>query len=74
MSKDSKTLEELIKALPPPRRGQVREYVESLLATDSGGSVAQLEFAWAGALKELGSRYTAVELQHEIGRWRTGGE
>lgn len=35
---------------------------------------AKPTFIWAGALKDLRARYTSVDLQHAIAKWRVGEE
>jgi hypothetical protein len=74
MSEEMKTLEELVREVPSEYRAQLRDYLESLLARRSIEPRAKPQFAWAGALEELRGRYTSVELQHCIARWRTDGE
>jgi hypothetical protein len=74
MSKETKTLEELVREVPLEYRNQLRAYVESLLATQRGEPRRKPRFGWAGALKDLRNHYTSVELQHQIARWRIDGE
>ena len=68
----SKPLEELLQALSPEQREQVRSYVEFL--AQAPRSRRKPRFTWAGAAKDLRDQYTSVELQHQISRWRIGGE
>ncbi|MGA2983573.1 MAG: DUF2281 domain-containing protein [Terriglobia bacterium] len=74
MSKLPKTLEDLVREVPSEYRDQLRDYVESLLAGRRTKQASKPQFAWAGALKGLRDRYTSVELQHRIARWRIDGE
>jgi hypothetical protein len=74
MSEQTKTLEELVREVPSEYRAQLRDYVESLLARRSTEPPGKPQFTWAGALEELRDRYTSVELQHCIARWRTASE
>ena len=74
MSEPTKTLEERVREAPEEYRAQLRDHVESLLARRSIERPGKPQFAWAGALESLRDRYTSVELQHRIARWRTGGE
>ena len=74
MAKPSKTLEEMVKELPPEERTEVREFVERVLARRRTERHGKPTFAWVGALKDLRDRYTSVELQHEISRLRTEGK
>lgn len=68
----SKTLEELLQALSPEQREQVRSCFESLARAPRTRRKPQ--FTWAGAVKDLRDQYTSVDLQHQISRWRIGGE
>jgi len=72
--KQPKSLEEMVKDLAPTDQNEVREFVERLLAKGSSEAHGQPKFAWAGALRDLRDRYTSVELQHQIARWRIEGE
>ncbi len=74
MSDPIKTLEELVREVPSEYRDQLRDYVESLLARQGTRQPGKPQFAWAGALRDLRDRYTSVELQHQITRWRVAGE
>jgi len=74
MGEPAKTLEELVREVPSEYRAQLRDYVESLLARRSVEPAGKPQFDWAGALKGLRDRYTSVDLQHQIARWRIGGE
>ena len=74
MSEQTKTLEELVREVPSEYRAQLRDYVESLLARGSIEAPVKPQFAWAGALESLRDRYTSVDLQHRIARWRSNGE
>lgn len=69
-----KTLEEIVRHLTPPDQDEVRQFAERLLARANREVRAQPRFAWAGALQDLRDRYTSVELQHQIARWRIEGE
>jgi len=72
---EPKTLEEIVKHLAPADQDEVREFAERLLAKGgTTGAHGQPKFAWAGALRDLRDRYTSVELQHQIARWRIEGE
>jgi hypothetical protein len=74
MSEPSKTLEDMVREVPPEYREQLRDYVETLLARRSIEQPGKPQFVWAGALESLRDRYTSVELQHRIARWRADGE
>ncbi len=74
MRKHPPTLEELVKVLPPHRQSEVRDFVEFLLTKEQNGARGNPAFKWEGALKDLGTQYTSVELQHLIARWRAEGK
>ncbi len=67
------SIEEMIKSLPEDLQKQVMEYVQSLLEKQGKKGIGQPKFDWEGALKDLKTRYTSVELQHKVSEWR-GGE
>ena len=73
MTKETKTLEELVRDVPPENKGELRRYIEYLLAQGNKPR-GEPRFAWGGALKDTRDRFTSVELQHHIARWRSGGE
>jgi galactose-1-phosphate uridylyltransferase len=64
-------LETLIKQLPPELQEEVKDFVEFLLEKKKKPR-RKLKMNWAGALKDLKSKYTSVELQHKILDWRIG--
>jgi len=66
-------LVELIEELPPELQEEVRDFARFLLERRASKLKRKPEFEWAGALKELRDRYTSVDLQHEISRWREEG-
>jgi hypothetical protein len=70
MSKQVKTLEELVKELPTDSRGAVRDFVEFLLAKNRKKSTKKLRQNWAGALSAYREKYTSLELQQKALDWR----
>jgi hypothetical protein len=74
MSEATKSLEEMVREVPAEYRDQLRSYVQSLLARGSVEQPGKPQFTWAGTLERLRDRYTSVDLQHRIARWRTGSE
>jgi|GEM_PF-567381 hypothetical protein len=70
MGKPGKPLEDLVKELPPGLRDEVRDFVEFLQSREQNMALGVPAFSWEGALRDLGSRYTSVDLQHLIARWR----
>ncbi|MEK6681418.1 MAG: DUF2281 domain-containing protein [Nitrospirota bacterium] len=74
MAETAKSLENIIKELPPDIKQEVRDFVEFLLVRRGIKSCrGKPKFGWAGALKDLRNQYTSVELQHKISEWRIGG-
>jgi len=73
MTTKAKTLGELVREVPPESNEELRRYVEFLIARPRRQR-GEPRFDWAGALKDMRDRYTSVELQHEISRWRSRGE
>jgi hypothetical protein len=70
MQEHSRSLEELMKELPPHYQEEVRDFVIFLLEKWNKRPKHQPTFSWAGALKDLRDQYTSVELQHKISDWR----
>ena len=68
-----KELVELIEELPLELQEEVRDFAQFLLERRAKKPKGKPKFEWAGALKELRDRYTSVDLQHEISKWRIGG-
>jgi len=71
---ENMSLQEMIEILPPDLQKQVYDFVERLLQERSRKPRHSPQFAWAGALKELRTEYTSVQLQHQISDWRTGSK
>lgn len=65
-----KTLEEMVKGLPPELQKEVEEFVKMLLERHAKKSKGKMKFDWEGALQDMRDRYTSVELQHKINDWR----
>ena len=68
-----KELVEIIEKLPPELQEEVKDFAQFLLERRAKKPKGKPKFEWAGALKELRDRYTSVDLQHEISRWREEG-
>jgi hypothetical protein len=66
------SLQEMICALPPELQDEVRNFVKLLSVKQGEKQKTKMRFAWQGALKDLRSQYTSVELQHKISDMRTG--
>ncbi|MCX7855872.1 MAG: DUF2281 domain-containing protein [Anaerolineae bacterium] len=67
-------VDEIVRMLPADIRQEVQDFIEFLLAKREKRARAQPGFEWAGALRDLSSCYTSVELQHQILAWRTEPE
>jgi hypothetical protein len=68
MIEPTKTLEEMVREVPPEYRAQLQDYVRALLTRHPPEPDGKPQFAWAGALQSLRDQYTSVELQHRIVR------
>jgi len=69
MRKGTKPLDDLVKELTPEMEDEVRDFVEFLLKKRQPKPKAKLDLSWRGALRDLGHKYTSVELQHRIVEW-----
>jgi hypothetical protein len=65
-----KTLEDLVRELPPDMREEVREFAQYLLEKRVKGKKKYLAQTWAGGLKEFRDQYTSLELQKKSLEWR----
>jgi hypothetical protein len=65
-----KTLEEMIRELPPELRQEAEDFVKFLVDQRLKRPRSKPKFNWAGALKDWRDEFTAVELQHKIAEWR----
>ena len=70
MSSDHKSLEEIVRELPPDSREKVRQFVETLSKPSRDRSEHKLEQNWAGALSDFRDEYTSLELQQKALQWR----
>lgn len=70
MSTQLKSLDTLVKELPPDSRLEVRDFVEFLLAKRKRESVGKLRQNWAGALSDYREEYTSLQLQKKALDWR----
>lgn len=68
------TLKEFVEKLPPDLQQEVQDFIEFLLEKQGRKPRGKPRFDWAGALKDMKDQYTSVELQHEISKWRIGGQ
>jgi len=70
MSVQFKSIDELVKELPPESQAEVRDFVEFLLEKKKRKSAAKLRQTWAGALSDYRDEYTSLELQEKALEWR----
>ena len=71
MQKTAKSLEEVVKELPPDLQEEVRDFANFLLQKRADRPRRKPKFDWARGLKELRDEYNSVELQHRASEWRT---
>lgn len=64
-----KTLEELIRELPPDLRQEVQDFARSLVEEKAHPKNSKLRLNWAGALGEFRDRYNSLELQRIALEW-----
>lgn len=67
-----KSLNEIIKRLPPEYEQEVQDFIEFIIEKRAKKSRGKPKFDWAGTLKDLRNKYTSVELQHKIIELRIG--
>ena len=65
-----RTLEELIKELPPELQKEVHDFVQFLLERRMRKHGRTLRQDWAGALRDYRDQYTSLELQKKALEWR----
>lgn len=70
MQDHARSLEELVKELPPDCQEEVRDFVLFLLEKQGKKSGRKLRQDWAGVLKEYRDQYTSLELQKKALEWR----
>ena len=64
-----KTLEEMIRDLPPDAQRKVEDFVKEL-AKSTTPAKRKLDQRWAGALKRYRAKYTSLQLQRKALEWR----
>jgi hypothetical protein len=65
-----KTLEEMIRSLPPEAQRQVAEFVKHLAEAPKPPPKRKLDQRWAGALRKYRDQYTSLQLQRKALEWR----
>ncbi len=64
-----KTLEDLIKELPPELRQEVQDFARHLFETKVQVRRSKLRMNWAGALSEFRGQFTSLDLQRKALEW-----
>ncbi len=62
----------MIKQLPIELQQEAKDYIEFLLAKRTKAEKKKPQLKWMGALRDLQTQYTSVDLQHKIMQWRVG--
>jgi len=70
MDSDQRSLEDLVRDLPPDSRQKVRQFVETLLDNTRDRAKKRFKQNWAGALSDYREEYTALQLQQKSLEWR----
>jgi hypothetical protein len=65
-----KSLDELIKELPPELQQEVQDFASFLLETKVRPKRSKLRLDWAGGLSEFREQFTSLELQKKALEWR----
>jgi hypothetical protein len=65
-----KSLEEMIRDLPPDAQRKVEDFVKELAKSTTGAPKRKLDQRWAGALKRYRDQYTSLQLQRKALEWR----
>ena len=74
MSHSDKSVEELVRELPPEAQAEVKDFAEFLRQKNARKCTGEAKFNWAGAARDLRDKYTSVQLQHKISEWRIGAD
>jgi len=64
-----KSVDEVIRDLPPDLQRQVLEFAEFLKRKRASGEQMKLRLSWAGALSEYREQYTSLSLQKKAQEW-----
>jgi len=64
-----KSLNEVVKKLPPEKQNEVVSFAKKLLQKGKKSSNKQIDISWAGALKEYREQYTSLDLQKKVLEW-----
>ncbi len=64
-----KSVEEIIRKLPPDMQKEVLDFAEFLSQRRSKRKQQKLRMSWAGALKEYRDEFTSLDLQKKSLEW-----
>ncbi len=65
-----RTIEELVKELPPELQQEVLDFAQFLLEKRGRKTGKTLRQDWAGALRNYRDQYSSLELQRKALEWR----
>ncbi|MEN3335879.1 MAG: hypothetical protein V7641_5244 [Blastocatellia bacterium] len=64
-----KSFDDKIRELPPELQQEVESFIQSLAARTKSQDGTPLRLDWRGALQELSTAYSSVDLQHKALDW-----
>jgi hypothetical protein len=64
-----RTVEDILKELPPDLQKQVVRFAEFLRQERAAKKQKRLRMTWAGGLREYRDQYTAMDLQQKALHW-----
>ena len=70
MSKPTRSLDEMVKELPPRLQQEVKDFAQFLIERRVRPKRDRLKMAWAGGLREFRDQFTSLELQKKALEWR----
>ena len=70
MSKPTRSLDEMVKELPPRLQQEVKDFAQFLIERRVRPKRDRLTMAWAGGLREFRDQFTSLELQKKALEWR----
>lgn len=65
-----KTMDDLMKELPPELKKEVEDFAEFLLERRARRTGGKLRQDWAGALRAYRDQYSSLDLQKKALEWR----
>ena len=69
---NSNQISKRIEKMPPDLISEVMDYIDYLTHKYSIASKTKeaFNFSWEGGLTEISKKYTSVDLQHKVTKWR----